>query len=145
MSKVEIIKKLREVTGLGLAECKDALDKTNDYDKAVAYLHEHAKPSSKPVGAGGVFTYTHHNRQLGAILELKCGTDFVSNSPGFHALGSSLVRQVAAMNPQTVEELLAQDALNENGTVGEVLKRASAQFNEPLVVTRFTRFVLGVS
>lgn len=144
MNKVESIKKLREVTGLGLAECKEALDKTSTYDEAVQYLKANAKPSSKPVGAGGVFTYRHHNGLMGAILELQCGTDFVARSASFDALGSLLVRQVAAMNPQSVEELLEQEALNDGRKVGEVISSASARFNEPLVVARFTRYVLGV-
>lgn len=143
MNKVETIKKLRELTGLGLKECKDAMEKTPDFDKALKYLQENAQPSSKPVGEGGIFTYTHHNRQMGAILELKCATDFVSRSPDFHKLGSSLVMHIAAMNPQTVEELLSQDSISEKATIKEIISLASAKFNEPIVISRFNRYRLG--
>jgi elongation factor Ts len=137
------IKKLREETGLGLAECKDAISLTKDYDSALKYLQENAKPSVKPVGAGGIFTYTHHNRLMGAILELHCATDFVSRSEDFHRLGSALVMHVAAMNPPDVEHLLNSELITENKPVRDVVAIHSAKFNEPVVIARFHRYVLG--
>jgi elongation factor Ts len=147
MSKVEAIKKLREVTGLGLLECKAALEACNwNPDKALDYAKEHVRPSSKPVGAGAVFSYVHHNQQIGVLLELHCGTDFVARSEDFQKLGNALTMHVAAMDPRDVDGLLAQDYLKDNSiTVGDFIKAVSARFNEPIKVARFHRYILGVS
>lgn len=145
MSKISAIKELREITGLGLLECKSALEATGwNLEKALNYAKDHVRPSTKPVGAGAVFSYVHHNQLIGVLLELHCGTDFVARSEDFQKLGNALTMHVAAMDPQNVDELLAQDYLkDESTTVGEFIKVMSARFNEPVAVARFHRYVVG--
>jgi elongation factor Ts len=145
MNKIEAIKNLREVTGLGLAECKAALEATDwDADKALNYAKEHVKPSDKPVGAGAVFSYIHHNKTIGVLLELHCGTDFVTRSEGFQKLGNDLVVHIAGMDPKDVDDLLAQPYLRDTSlTVGDLIKQQAAKFNEPIKVSRFNRYFLG--
>ncbi len=146
-SKVEAIKKLRETTGLGLLECKAALEASNwNPVAALDYAKEHIKPSTKPVGAGAVFSYVHHNQLIGVLLELHCGTDFVARSEDFQKLGNALTMHIAAMEPKDAVELLSQDYLKDNTiTVGEFITAVAGRFNEPIKIARFHRYVLGVS
>src|SRR5262245_40461215 len=64
--------------------------------------------TSEATKAGGVFVYRHHDGSLGSMLVLVCDTDFLARSELFVRLGEDLARQVAALNPAGVEELLAQ-------------------------------------
>ncbi len=147
MTKVEKVKKIREVTGLGLADCLKALVMSDDdFDKAVEYAKAHIKPSHKPVGAGAVFSYVHHNRKIGVLLELHCGTDFVSQNEDFQKLGGAISGHIAAMDPKTVDELLSQTYVKDDSmTMKNFIDMISARFNEPIKVARFTRYLLGVS
>lgn len=146
MNKIELIKKLREVTGLGLNECKKALESTNwDYDSAFAFAKENIRPSTKPTGAGAVFSYIHHNQLIGVLLELHCATDFVAKSEEFSNLGNALAMHIAGMEPWDIDELLSQNSLkNSSITIETMLNEASARFNEPIRVKRFQRYALGV-
>lgn len=146
MNKVELIKAVREATSLGVLECKKALEATNwHFDDAVKHAKENSRPSSKPVGAGAIFSYIHHNQLMGALLELHCATDFVARSEEFCKLGNDLALHVAAMHPVDVEELLAQPCLKDTSlTIGELLNTFSAKVNEPIKVQRFQRYILGV-
>lgn len=146
-NKIEIIKKLRETTGMGLSECRKALDACSwDLEKATEHIKVNVRESDKPVGAGAVFSYVHHNFQIGALLELHCGTDFVARSDDFQKLGNMLVMHVAALAPNTVEELLSQDCLTMQGiTLDFHIKSIAARFNEPVKVARFQRYVLGAT
>jgi elongation factor Ts len=148
MSKVEAIKNLREITGMGLSECRKALNASNwDTNEAIEYLKTHARESNKPTESGAIFTYVHHNYQLGAILELHCGTDFAARSDDFQKLGNLLVIHVAALDPKSVEEFLAQKMLNTETdmTLGAYVKAVSARFGEPVKIFRFKRYLIGTS
>lgn len=147
MNKVELVKILRDSTKLGLLDCKAALEASDwDVSKATEYVKEHIKPSTKPVGAGSIFSYIHHNRMIGVLLELHCGTDFVARSEDFQKLGNSLVVHIAAMNPENVDSLLVQPCLKDGSmTVENFINAAASRFNEPIKVARFERFVLGAT
>ena len=83
------IKKLREMTGAGLADCKKALAESDDMDGAVAYLRKKgaavaAKRSDRDAAEGCVLVKAENG--FGAIIALKCETDFVANNADFVAL-----------------------------------------------------------
>lgn len=104
----EMVKKLREMTGAGVMECKTALSEANgDFEKAVEILRKRGtavaqKKASRATKEGIVTAYVHFNDKIGVLLELGCETDFVARMPEFKELAYNLAKQVAAMNPKYV-------------------------------------------
>jgi elongation factor Ts len=103
------VKKLREETGAGFADCKTALTEAKSWGDAVKYLEARStKKAEKMMAAdretreGGVFSYVHHNHRVGVLLELNCSTDFVANSETFRHLASDLALQIAGVAPKYV-------------------------------------------
>ncbi len=104
------IKELRDATGVGILDCRKALQSANgDYEKAVAFLREKglakaAKRSDRDASEGVIELYNHGNGRVGVILELNCETDFVSRGETFRKLAHELALQIAAMAPLYVKE-----------------------------------------
>ena len=93
------IKKLREMTGAGLADCKKALAESDDMDGAVAYLRKKgaavaAKRSDREAAEGCVLVKAENG--FGAIIALKCETDFVANNADFVALTQNILNAAVA-------------------------------------------------
>lgn len=107
---MNLVKKLREQTGIGIMECKKAItDADNDYDKAVEMLRkkgfEKAKAkASRATNQGAVGSYIHTNKKIGVIVELGCETDFVAKNDEFQALLKDVAMQIAAMKPAYISE-----------------------------------------
>ncbi|MEK9150511.1 MAG: translation elongation factor Ts [Patescibacteria group bacterium] len=140
------VQKLRETTGAGVMECKKALtDSGGDFDKAAALIRERglAKAggkSERKTGAGLIESYVH-NERVGVLLEIHCETDFVSRSENFRKLSRDLAMQIAAMNPENVDDLLKQAYIkDESLTVEETIKQAIAKFGENIRLERFCRY-----
>jgi len=106
----EQIKELREATGAGVLDCRKALeDAGGDMEKATKKLREKgmaqaAKREDREAAEGVVELYSHGDGRVGVMLELNCETDFVSRSEGFRKLAHELALQVAASNPQWIED-----------------------------------------
>jgi elongation factor Ts len=103
------VKKLREETGAGFADCKTALTEAKTWDDAVKYLEARSAHKAQKVMTaeretreGGVFSYVHHNHRVGVLLELNCSTDFVANSEAFRRLANELALQIAGVAPKYV-------------------------------------------
>lgn len=126
------IVKLRERTGAGIMDCKNALIKAdNDIDKACDILRElgvakAAKKANRIAAEGVVHAYIHMGGKIGVLIEVNCETDFVARSDAFMALVKDLAMQVAASAPEYVsreeiptariekeKEILKNEALNE--------------------------------
>jgi elongation factor Ts len=113
---MEDVKALREMTGAGMLDCKNALkEKNGNLQDAVRYLREKgiAKAdarSDRKTGEGVVASYIHPGDRLGVMLELNAETDFVSRTDEFKALAKDLCMQVAASAPKYVarEEVPAE-------------------------------------
>ncbi len=140
------VQKLREATGAGVMECKKALiDASGDFDKAAALIRERGLTkaggkSERKTGAGLIESYVH-NERVGVLLEIRCETDFVSRSENFHKLSRDLAMQIAAMNPENVDDLLKQAYIkDESLTVEETIKQAIAKFGENIRLERFCRY-----
>src|SRR3989344_1499502 len=109
----EDVKKLREKTGAGVMDSKTALeDAGGDFDKAVALIKERGllkadKKAGRTLGAGLVDAYVHNNRVV-VLVNVSCETDFVARSDVFRSLVHEVAMQIAAMNPQDVDELMEQ-------------------------------------
>jgi elongation factor Ts len=99
------VKELREVTGAGVLDCKQALESNDgDFDKAVAYLREKgaaaaAKRAEREADEGLIGSYIHAGSKVGALVEVNCETDFVAMTDEFQALAHDLAMQVVAAKP----------------------------------------------
>jgi len=103
-----IVKELREKTGVGMMECKKALEETQgDMEKAVDLLRKKgilkaAKRAGRSAANGFIASYIHHSGTIGVMVELNCETDFVAKNNEFQALGREIAIHVAASNPSYI-------------------------------------------
>ncbi len=106
---VEDIKKLKELTGVGLTDAKKALTEADgDFDKALEEMRKKGltraeKKGDREAREGVIDSYVHGGR-IGVVLELNCETDFVARLDDFKQLAHELSMQVAAMSPLYVSE-----------------------------------------
>ncbi|HEY7226083.1 MAG TPA: translation elongation factor Ts [Micromonosporaceae bacterium] len=130
------IKKLRELTGSGVSDCKKALEEAEgDFDKAVEILRiKGAKDVGKRAGRTAANGLVAHSGR--SLLELNCETDFVAKSQDFIDLARTLVEYVDAHKPADIEALLAATLLD-GRTGAQAVEAASAKIGEKLVVNRF--------
>lgn len=111
MSKIDAktVKKLRDLTGAPMMDCKAALEATGgDLEKARDELRKKgvasaAKASSREVKEGRLFSYVHHNGRVAALVELVCETDFVAMNEEFQAFGKGLCLTVTAYAPEFLD------------------------------------------
>ena len=162
---VELVRTLREQTGAGILECKQALEASQgDLEKATQALRlkgfaQAAKRSDRTTNQGLIEAYIHAGGRLGALVELGCETDFVARTPEFKELAHNIAMQVVAMAPDYLDEadmeegdtrpvaqvsLLQQPFIKDNScAVGEVVQELAAKVGENVRVLRFTRLALG--
>jgi elongation factor Ts len=126
------VKELREMTGVGMMDCKSALIEANgDMDRAVEILREKglaaaAKKAGRVASQGIVDAYIHGGGRIGVLVEVNCETDFVANTAEFRSFVHDIAMQIAAANPRYVakedvpadvlekeKEILRQQAINE--------------------------------
>lgn len=144
------IKQLREETNAPVMECKMALkDANGDPAKARQILREKGleraeKKASRETNSGWIESYTHNGGKVGILVEVFCETDFVAKNELFQNLCHELALQIAAMNPELVEALLAQPWIrDESKTIEELVKETIGKLGENIKVSRFIRFELG--
>lgn len=146
------IKALREKTGAGIMDAKKALEvsggnlvKAKEWIKARG-IQLAEKKSGREAKEGVIASYIHPGGKIGTMVELNCETDFVAHTDDFITLGKEVAMQVASMNPQTVQELLDQPYIRDSKTsVRDLVKATAGKVGENIVVSRFSRFVLGES
>lgn len=126
------VKELRELTGVGMMDCKRALQETNgDIEKAVELLREKglsaaAKKAGRIAAEGIVESYIHMGGKIGVMVEVNCETDFVAKTAEFKTFVRDIAMHIAASNPQFLskdevpedviekeKEILRAQALNE--------------------------------
>lgn len=146
---IEQIKRLRELTGVGITDAKKALEEAKgDFDKALDAMRKKGltkaeKRGEREARAGVIGTYNHDNR-IGVLVEVNCETDFVARNEIFSTLVKDITMHIAASEPKDVDELLAQPFVkNPDQTVGDYVKENIAKLGENIVVRRFTRMALG--
>lgn len=106
---VEMIKNLREMTGAGMMDCKNALAEVDgNIDEAVTFLRKKglataAKKSSRSTSEGLISSYIHAGGKIGVLVEVNCETDFVARNDAFQALVADLSLHIAAANPSYVK------------------------------------------
>ena len=162
---VKLVRDLRDQTGAGIMDCKEALEKSDgDMEKAILALRDKGVASaSKRVGKdtneGIIETYLHTGGRVGAMVELGCETDFVARTEEFQKLAHDICMQIAAMGPVYVDEseieegddrppaqiaLMLQPYIkNSSSSVGEMVRELAGKVGENIRVVRFTRLAVG--
>jgi elongation factor Ts len=159
------VKELRERTGAGMLECKQALEAAKgDVQKAMAALKEKGhkmaeKRAGRETAEGSVHAYIHHNARVGALVEVNCESDFVARTDDFKNLVKAVALQVGGSNPKYLSKedmpkdseedpklvcLLEQSYLkDESVTIAELVRDTIAKTGENVRIKRFARFELG--
>ena len=147
MVTAALVKELREKTGAGMMDCKKVLTETDgDLEKASELLRERgiakaAKKSGRVAAEGMVEAYISDDEKVGAIVEVNSETDFVAKNEEFKKFVMDVAKQVVKNNPKTVEDLLNEPAIFEDGkTVNEALVGKIATIGENISIRRFARF-----
>ena len=162
---LELVRTLREQTGAGILECKEALEVSQgDLERAADALRlkgfaQAAKRADRTTNQGLIEAYVHAGGRLGALVELGCETDFVARTPEFKELAHDIAMQVVAMAPDYLDKadmeegdtrpvaqvsLLQQPFIRDNScSVGDVVQELAGKVGENVRVLRFTRLALG--
>jgi elongation factor Ts len=138
------VKTLREMTNVGMMDCKRALQETDgDMDKAVEWLREKglakaAKKAGRIAAEGMAFATVVGG--VGAVVEVNCETDFCAGSAPFKAFVQDIAQVVIDSDPADVAALLASPYPGSSLTVAQTLPDKVMQIGENLQIRRFTRF-----
>lgn len=130
----ELIKELRDATGVSVMQCKKALEEAGgDIEKAKIILRKISKQSadkkaSRTLGAGVVATYVHGNGSVGTMIELLCETDFVARNEDFKALARDIAMHITALAP---EYLKMEDVKEEDKAKARELFEESIDQSKP--------------
>ena len=148
MITIEDIKELRNITGVSIGECKEALKKADgDIEKAEEFLKEVGKKivqkrMNKETNAGIVDSYIHSGNSVGVLLELGCESDFVAKSDGFKELAHELCLQIAVGSLDDSDLLGMKWIKDPSKTIKELIGENIGKFGENISVKRFVRYEL---
>jgi elongation factor Ts len=146
MGKVSVaeIKELMKSTGVGMMDCKKALEENDgDMDKAIEFLREkglatQAKKSGRAAAEGVVTAVVKGN--VGVLLEVNTETDFAANTDDIRNFVAAVANTIIEKNPADVESLKNEALVGGTGTVGEALTElAGMKIRENIVIRRFVR------
>ena len=148
----DMIKKLREMTGAGMMDCKGALNEAEgSIDKAIEILRKKGlkdieKRSGKTAAEGTLGVYIHPGDQVVSVVELNCETDFVGRGEEFRQLAKDLAMHVAAMKPRylTVEEVPEQILEKEKEILMEQLNDEQKKKADKILPGKVEKFLEGV-
>jgi elongation factor Ts len=138
----QLVKELREITGVGMMDCKKALSETDgDLEKAVEYLRKAGqakadKKASRVAAEGKILISADTEKNQHTILEINCETDFVAKDEKFNKFSESVLRALTRNSVSTVEEL---SGIEENGsTIDDERKKLIAEIGENISIRRFS-------
>ena len=137
------VKELREKTGAGMLDCKNALAACDgDMEKAVDFLREQglakqAKKASRIAAEGMAFAMTSDDLKKGVVIEVNAETDFVAKNADFQAFVKTCAQTVMDNAPADVEALLACQASGSDKTVAELLQEKVLVIGENIQLRRF--------
>lgn len=144
----ETIKKLRDISGAGIMNCKSALlEAGNDLKKALEILRKKglaaiAKRVQRKVNQGSIFSYVHRDR-IGVLVEINCESDFVARNEEFKAFGKDIAMQIAASYPLYVKkEDISQEVIDKEKEVlkAQVDKSKSEDIINKILEGRLKKF-----
>jgi elongation factor Ts len=146
----DMVKELRQRTGIGVMECKEALQESQgDIDKAIAILRKKGyarakEKMSRETTQGLVQSYIHLDGRLGVLVEVNCESDFVARNDEFRELVKNIAMQVAAANPRFVsaEDIPALELEEEREIIRAQLKdmQKPPQIIEKIVEGKLKKF-----
>lgn len=129
------VKRLRDMTGAGMMDCKAALIETKgDFEKAVDYLRTKGmasaqKRAGREAKEGVIMSYIHPGSRLGVLVEVNCETDFVAKTDDFQAMAKDIAMQIAAANPVAVtREDIPEDVIEKEK---EIFRSQAADGKKP--------------
>jgi elongation factor Ts len=137
----EVIKQLRDATGVSIMQCKKALEEVDgDIEKAKVILQKYSKAaaekkSDRTLGAGAVASYIHQGGKVGALIELMCETDFVSKNEEFQILARDIAMHVAALAPQFLrkEDIKEEDMIAAKEVYKEEIEGKPEELKEKIL------------
>ena len=138
---LEIVKKLREVSGAGIVDCQRALKEAgDDFDKAIEILRKNGqqivnKTADRIAKEGVIVFYSTENNRAGAIVEVGCETDFVARNEDFLKYANIVAKATCENNVNTIEELM--DSLIDGKKLIEYQNEIIAKIKEKIEVKRF--------
>jgi elongation factor Ts len=145
-----LVKELRERTGIGMMECKKALQESDgDIEKAITVVRKkgHARAQKKmdrKAKEGAIGSYIHLNGKLGVLVEVNCESDFVARNEEFQELVKNISLHIAAANPQYVSaEDVPQEVLEEEKEIIRDQFKDSgkpAEIVEKIVLGKLSKF-----
>lgn len=146
--KAELVKELRQRTGIGMMECKQALQESKgDIDKAILILRKkgYARAQSKmsrDTAEGIISSYIHLNGKIGVLLEVNCESDFVARNDEFKELVKNIAIHIAASNPRYVssEEISPEILEQEKDIIEEQFKDSK---KPPEIIEKIIQGKLG--
>lgn len=131
----EMVKQLRERTGVGPMDCKKALqDFDGDMEKAANFLREKGlakavKKAGRAANEGVIQGYMHHNGRIGVMVEVNCETDFVANTEAFKNFSKDVALHIANLAPRYIRrEEVPQSVIDEET---EVQRRRAIEEGKP--------------
>ena len=145
------VKTLREMTNVGMMDCKKALTETDgDMDKAVEWLREKglakaAKKAGRIAAEGMAYAEVCPQCGVGAVVEVNCETDFCAKSDLFVAFVKDIAKAVAENAPADVDALMASKYPGSDLTVAETMPEKVMSIGENLQIRRFVRFETNTS
>ncbi|GAB7126800.1 translation elongation factor Ts [Silvimonas sp. JCM 19000] len=140
----KLVGELREMTGMGMMECKKALVETQGDIKAAEELlriksgNKATKLAGRTAAEGTVAVYISDDKKLGALLEVNCETDFVAKDANFAAFAALAVKAVAESNVTDIDALANVSV--EGTTVEEARKAIVAKLGENITLRRSVRY-----
>lgn len=141
-----MVKELREMTGLGMMECKRALVESNGDLKAaeeqmrIKSGAKASKAASRVTAEGVVSAYMANDGKTGALVEVNCETDFVAKNTDFVAFAKNAAELVAKNNPGDLAALSNMTLVHGSGTVEETRKALIMKLGENVSIRRFERY-----
>ena len=146
----QLVKLLRERTGAGMMDCRNALVEANaNLDDAEVVLRKRgaaaaAKKATRSAKQGLIAVDIAADGQSAVIVEVNCESDFVARTDEFHSLAADLASQVASSSATSVEDLLLEPLKKDpSTTVGDFIKAQIARVGENIVLPRFERIRVG--
>ncbi len=143
----DMIKVLREETGISVMQCKKALEEAGgDMEKARTELRamsaaQAEKKAERTLGGGVVASYIHSNKKMGVLVELSCETDFVAQNDEFVSAANQIAMHIGAMEPVDVEALLEQPfIMNPEMTIKQVVDGLVQKTGERVEIGNFVRY-----
>ena len=144
----ELVKKLREKTGLGMMQCKEALTASGgDIEKAVDYLRKKGldtagKRAGRATKEGLIASYIHVTGKIGVMVEINCESDFVARGDAFKELVKNICLHVAASDPISVApaDVPAEVIAREKEIYAEQVKGKPAGVMDKIVEGKLKKF-----